>query len=150
LVRILRSDAAAATGAAVLALVWVLLVVAMALGRVPTDLSEFLSFSREDPWPLVLTVAGTLGGGLTCWWRVARIRKVFARGVVIQGRVEAAHFHRGRGRLYYEYWVEGHRHNSWAPLRGTREARGFEPGDEVDLVVLPDDPRQAYIRDLYC
>jgi len=90
LFHILRTDAVAATGAGVLVLVWVLLLVAVALGRVPGRVNDFLSFSQEDPWPLLLTIVGTLGGGLACGWRIARIRSVFARGVVVRGRVEAA------------------------------------------------------------
>ncbi|MBW2256977.1 MAG: hypothetical protein JRI25_20615 [Deltaproteobacteria bacterium] len=150
MVRILRTDAVAATGAGVLVLVWVLLLVAVALGRVPGSATEFLSFAGDDPWPLLLTAAGTLGGGLVCGRRVVRIRRVFARGVVVRGQVEATHFHRGRGRITVAYWLDGQRHSSWAPVRGTREVRRLAAGDEVDLVVLPDDPGQAFIRDLYC
>lgn len=150
LFRILSTDAVAATGAGVLVLVWVVLLVAMAVGRVPASARELLSFSQQDPWPLVLTIAGTLGGGLGCGWRVARIRRVFARGVAVRGRVEAAHFHRGRGRLYYTYWFEGYRFDSWAAVRRTPGTRALKVGDEVDLLVLPEHPEQAYIRDLYC
>ena len=147
--RILKVDAPAGVAALTFALVWTLHAGAVALGRLPWGIEALIATASEDPAPLILTTAGTVLGLGIATWRVLRIRGVFARGAEVEGEITTLNFHRGRGRIYYTFQHRGKAHTSWAPVHQSKAVRRLRVGDRVPILVDPEAPKRAYLRDLY-
>ncbi len=82
-------------------------------------------------------------------YRAWIIRRVFKRGSEVQGKVIAVEFKRVGGRVGYSYSFGQKRINSGAALRLSAHIRTLRKGDRVLVVVDHDNPKRAFIRDLY-
>ena len=82
-------------------------------------------------------------------YRAWTIRRVFQQGSEVQGKVSAVEFRRLSGRVGYSYSYGQKRLNSGATLRLSAHTRLLRKGDRVLVVVDHDNPKRAYIRDLY-
>lgn len=82
-------------------------------------------------------------------YRAWVIRRVFKRGSEVQGKVIAVEFRRVAGRVGYSYSFGQKRINSGASLRLSPPIRTLRKGDRVLVVVDRDNPKRAFIRDLY-
>jgi hypothetical protein len=94
---------------------------------------------------LVTAVSGTV-----IVWRLLLIRRVFARGEVVPGRI----LHLGEnsediGYAVIAYQYQGREHRVKNVTEGLVGRGGFAPGDPVDLVVDPRKPSRAFVVKLY-
>jgi hypothetical protein len=82
-------------------------------------------------------------------YRAWVIRRVFQHGSEVQGKVIAVEFRRVGGRVGYSYSFGQKRINSGAALRLSAHTRTLRKGDRVLVVVDHDNPKRAFVRDLY-
>lgn len=82
-------------------------------------------------------------------WRIGRILRLFRRGVPAAGTVTALRLSKDRGRLEFSYEVNGTLHEAWQPVQQSADVLALEPGQEVAVLVSPDDPSVAIIRHLF-
>ncbi len=98
---------------------------------------------------LNMAIVATVVGIPLLVWRLRSFQAHFARGVEVTGRVIAIGFRRDRGRVQYTYTYQGQSYQGANALHKTRKTQGIQPGDEVTLLVDPDNPKRALIRDIY-
>lgn len=82
--------------------------------------------------------------------RVRWFRALYSRGMVVPGTIVSAHFSsRGHGHVTYRYTYLGETYKRWRSVMLVPWTRGLKPGTQVPVVVDPEDPKQAVIRDIY-
>ncbi len=146
---IARVDTAASQGIVAAIVVWIALIIAIALGRVPADPGAWLAFMAEDPFPALLTAAGTLGGLGLAAWRIRRVQRLLADGAPVHARVASADFFRGRGRIRLTYRYGGVPVATWVAVRDVPAARALRAGAEVAVRVDPEAPEHATLPALF-
>lgn len=82
-------------------------------------------------------------------WRFMLIRKVLNIGQETKGKMESVYFYRDRGRAKYSYNFQGQSYTCSTTLHRTQKTKTLQPGDQVILMVDPESPKRAFIRDLY-
>lgn len=93
-------------------------------------------------------ISGAIGIPLL-FWRLRAIQSLFARGVEVPGSVLSANFHRGRGRIEFAYFFQGVEHSAGAAVQKNYTVRRMLSRDEVIVIVDPENPRKAFLRDLF-
>lgn len=82
-------------------------------------------------------------------WRIGYIRNMFARGYEIPSQITNIGFFRGRGRVEYAYTYQDRQHRGWNGIMKVKQTQNLISGDNVILIVDPDNPKRALIRDFY-
>jgi hypothetical protein len=82
-------------------------------------------------------------------WRCWLITRIFAEGVEKQADVQQVTFSRERGRLLVSFIWEGRplQKNSLIPKNNYTQT--IQEGQQIAIMVDRDDPRRAFVRDLY-
>jgi hypothetical protein len=106
----------------------------------PDQLSESL---------LYVSIIVTLVGSAVFTWRVRLITSAFEEGVEVEGDVVSVSFFRDRGSATYIYTVNGERYKSSNAIMRHRITTQLRQGQKVTIVVNKDNPKTAFIRDLY-
>jgi len=96
-----------------------------------------------------LVLAATAAGPLLMLWRLFEIRKVFQQGQPATGVIRDALFIKDRGRINFNYSYIGQEYTGTVVVHANDRTRAFEAGQQVDLVIDPAKPKQAYLRGLY-
>lgn len=96
-----------------------------------------------------LATAAIVAGVPTLVWRLTLIRAVFERGVESIGVITSVRFYKDRGRVEFAYSVQEQRYESGNALNRTARTRELQEGHRVRLIVDPQNPRRAFLRDLY-
>jgi hypothetical protein len=150
IVRIIQSD--------YLALIGVLFpVVALILYICVAYFGFFPGFRGHDP------ILGTEGAPLFFYlfivgmaigvpleiWRIRSIQKIFSKSVEVIGQVTNISFYRDRGRVEYSYRYQDQAYSGGNAIMKTGKTKQLHPGSQVALLVNPDEPKRALIRDLY-
>lgn len=83
-------------------------------------------------------------------WRIRNLRRTFARGEVVQGRVLAV----GENSEFIEHAVIAYQHGGREyrvtnVTEGVLAAQRLAPGNPVDIVVDPSKPSRAFVVGLY-
>ena len=99
--------------------------------------------------PRYLVIGLTIASLLLSAWRCWLISRIFAASVETPGEVQHIWFHRDRGRLMVSFTWEGQevQQNSTIPKNNYTET--LRKGQEITLVVDRDQPKRAFLRDLY-
>ncbi len=82
-------------------------------------------------------------------WRYYQFRTVFERGQEAPGTISNLSFYRGRGQVEYTYTYQDQKYTSSIGVYRSKRAKALKTGERVKVVVDPDHPERAYIRDLY-
>jgi hypothetical protein len=101
------------------------------------------------PLFLNLFIAGLVIGVPLAIWRIRSIQRLFSKSVEVVGQITDVSFHRDRGRVEYSYTYQGQAYSGGNAIMKTGKTQKLRSGNEVVLLVNPDDPRRALIRDLY-
>lgn len=110
----------------------------------------FFTFSSMDAAGFAdISIAVTAAGLLILLWRYWLLRSVFHDGVEVPGVVSDIYFFRGRGRVSYIYTYQGQKYISGNAINKTKRTRSLVQGEQVTLVIDPNNPKRAFIRDLY-
>lgn len=104
----------------------------------------------HGPGFLFIVAFATVAGWGIAFWRVYTIRGLFSRGVPAVGQVCGIRSARTLVMVDFRYTYHGRQYQATADLLASDRARQIRAGDTVALLVDPDRPRQALIRDLYC
>ncbi len=95
------------------------------------------------------TLVTLLVGLPLAYWRIKKVRDVFARGVEVEGHILEVKFFRDRGSVAYAYNMDGQKLTGWNAIMRNSRTAALEPGHPVMLVVDSTDHKKAYVRDLY-
>jgi hypothetical protein len=98
---------------------------------------------------LLITSIVTFIGIPTLIQRYRTISSVFAKGIPTKGVITAIGFLRGRGRVEYSYTAQGERYTSSNAINRNGRTRKLRIGQNVNVVVDPDDPKRAFIQEIY-
>jgi hypothetical protein len=103
----------------------------------------------SSPLCLSLAVIATIAGPAVLAWKLAGIRRVFLEGQALTGVIRSTQFIKDRGRINYDYSYAGQDYPGTVTVHVTDRTKSFWNGQEVELVLDPAKPQQAYLRGLY-
>src|SRR5688500_11843284 len=98
---------------------------------------------------LYLFIIGLLVGLRFAFWRIRTIQQLFSKGIEVGGQIIAISFYRDRGRVEYSYSHAGQAYSGGNAIMKTSRTQQLRSGDQIVLLVNPDEPKRALIRDLY-
>lgn len=113
--------------------------------------SLYFFFTGNDALQLFLPLAigSTVIGVPVLVQRFRAISSVFADGQQTQGVVTGISFFRGRGRVEYSYTFQGEKQMSGNAINRNSRTRKLRVGNKITVVVDRNDPRRAFIREIY-
>ncbi len=82
-------------------------------------------------------------------WRVQVVNAVFNDGSEIPATISNVFFFRDRGRVDYVYTYQGQKYISGNAVHKVKQTESLYIGQQVILMVDPNNPKRAFIRDLY-
>jgi hypothetical protein len=149
-VRIVQSDFAAMLGLLVPAVSLVMYICVAYFGYFPGFRGhDPIQGSEGAPLFLYLFIGGLVLGVPLAIWRIRTIQQLFARSVEVTGQVTNISFYKDRGRVEYTYTYLGQSYSGGNAIMKTGRTQQLRPGTQMVLLVNPDDPKHALIRDLY-
>lgn len=147
--RIIRTDYAALLAVLFPLVIWGMYVATAFFGFFTGLRGREPLTASDAPFFLYFSLIVTLLGIPLLIWRIHVIRAIFIRGIEVPGKIMSAHFSGSRGRLEYAYIFRGQTYRSGHAVQKTKQVRGLQPGYDVTLVVDPNNPGRALIRDIY-
>lgn len=135
--RVVWNDWPALAGAVALPIIWVLYV------GFPYLKPDALAIPLMMPW------AASLGCCALIAWRLQRVHELFKYGELADGRVTALRLVKDRGRLEFEFDVDGVPVRCWTPVHKTRQVLRLRPGMRVPILFAPNRPGRAIVKSLY-
>jgi len=111
----------------------------------------YFFFSGNDSYQLFLflTLGVAVPGIPFLFLRYRTISSVFQDGAQTQGVVTRIGFFRGRGRVEYSYTFQGEKQISGNAINKNSRTRKLQVGQSVKILVDPNDPKKAFIREIY-
>lgn len=91
----------------------------------------------------------SLAGLALAFWRVSLIRRVIEEGVQMPATIVRASFFRGRGRVEVVYTYQGERFLSRNLVVKNKSTRSLAEGMPVLVMIDPENPRRAFVQELY-
>ena len=82
-------------------------------------------------------------------WLLWLISHVFSTGVETPGKVQQVWFSRDRGNLKVSFTWEGREVLKISTIPKNNYTQTIQEGQQIAIMVDRDDPRRAFIRDLY-
>lgn len=98
---------------------------------------------------LYIMVGISLLGITLLVWRTRLIMSTFADGISVDGNIIQVSFFRDRGRVTYIYEFQGERYQSSNAVMKTKRSKALAQGQATKIIVSRDNPKLAFIRDLY-
>lgn len=98
---------------------------------------------------LFLAIGATVVGIPILIQRYRTISSVFTNGTETKGEVTSMGFFRGRGRIEYSYTFQGEKLTSNNAINRNGRTRNLRVGQAVKVFVNPDNPKQAFIQEIY-
>jgi len=81
--------------------------------------------------------------------RYGSIRHTFRTGIEAQGTVVSVTHFKDRGRIEAEFTLDGEIHRMGNPVHLTKQVRTIQEGQTVTIVYCSNDPRKAFIKDIF-
>jgi hypothetical protein len=81
--------------------------------------------------------------------RLARIKRIFAEGTRTKAKVVEVRFDKDRGRIEFEYPIDGQIHRTGNAIMKNKKTSSFALGDEIEVALDPENPRKALLVQLY-
>jgi hypothetical protein len=82
-------------------------------------------------------------------WRVRLFNTIYDDGIEIPAVISNIQFFRDRGRVEYVYTYQGQKYLSGNAIHKVRQTQALQIGAEVVLMVDRNNPKRAFISDLY-
>lgn len=101
------------------------------------------------PLPLWFPAGASVALVAVLAWRIRRVNWFFSNGTPVVGVITDLLIVKDRGRLEFEFEVDGKRVFSWTPIHKTKSVLSFSPGDRVDLLFDETKPTRAIVKGLY-
>ncbi len=83
------------------------------------------------------------------YWRVASFLNTFRNGVQVIGRVLSVDFYKDRGTVVYAFEHENREHKISRGIHKSARTRALKDGQAVVVVLDPENPQGALLRDLF-
>lgn len=147
--RIILSDFTTALAMLIILVPWIMYIATAYFGFFPSLRGRDPLTGSDAPFFQNLGIIATLIGIPLLVWRVRSFQALFARGVEVPGRITNVWFHRDRGRIEYEYTYQDKKYSSGNAVMKSGRTNKFRNGDELVLIVDPENPKRALIRELY-
>ncbi len=112
-------------------------------------IDRFIQKTAWSPFLPYGAIALTVAGVVVISWRIRLIKSAFEDGWQIKGNVITVSFFRDRGRVSYLYDIQGQRYQSSNAIMKHRVSAGLQSGQSVLIVANKENPKIAFIRDLY-
>src|SRR4030095_7883572 len=147
IVRIIQSDYLALLGILVPVVSLILYISVAYFGYFP-GLRGHDPIQGSDGAPLFfyLFIGGLVIGVPLAIWRIRTIQQMFSTGIEVTGQIKDIFFHRDRGTVQYSYKYQGQEFLSGNAIMKTSQTQKLRPGDQVVLLINPEEPRRALIR----
>jgi len=126
-----------------------LLVGAMLFGGLPRRSGGFVAFSDIRLILLVLATAVTIVTVPFLVRRVASFQQLFEAGREVPGAITTIWFVKDRGRVEYEFELEGKRYAAWNAVMKNKATAALHEGQAVMVLVDANNPKRSAIRHLY-
>jgi hypothetical protein len=150
LVRIIQSDYLALLGILVPVVSLIMYVCVAYFGYFPGLRGrDPIQGTEGAPLFFYLFIIGLVIGLPLAIWRVRSIQQMFANSVEVNGQVTDISFFRDRGRVEYSYSYQGQNYSGGNAIMKTGKTLQLRPGSQIMLLVNPNEPKRALIRDLY-
>ena len=98
---------------------------------------------------LILAVLTTAAGIPVLAWRLAKIRRLFREGEEAMGNIKRVVFRRDRGLVEFNYMFDGKPYYTRSYLHRNRQTIALEHATRVALLIDPEKPGEAIIRNVY-
>jgi hypothetical protein len=98
---------------------------------------------------LYTLLAITAGSLAVLAWRYSAILSFFDNGVESQATINEVGFFRGRGRVAFVYRFQGQKYLTSSMVMKTKRTECIQPGECMVILLMPDNPKRAILRDLY-
>lgn len=82
-------------------------------------------------------------------WRIRLISSAFEFGWEVEGDIVGVNFFRDRGTVTYIYTIQGERYKTSNAIMKHRITRSLQQGQKVVIMANKDNPKVAFIRDIY-
>jgi hypothetical protein len=82
-------------------------------------------------------------------WRIQVFNTVFNDGIEATATISNVSFFRDRGRVDYVYTHQGQKYAGGNAILKVKQTRALQVGEQVIVVIDRNNPRRAFIRDLY-
>lgn len=124
------------------------------IGFIPRRGGRSEMIDPEQKWFFILFMGGCalLAIGLCGWLayrRIKRVRRILESGQEISGKVVEIWFQKDRGRIEYEYELDGQHYRSGNAIWKNQQTKGLSVDSDVTLIVDPEKPARAFIASLY-
>lgn len=94
-------------------------------------------------------IIGLVIGTPLAIWRIRYIQQMFSKSVEVFGQITNISFYKDRGTFEYSYTYQGQSYSGKNAIMETRKTQQLRSGSQVILLVNPDEPEHALIRDFY-
>ncbi len=98
---------------------------------------------------LILSIGLTVVGIPFLVNRYRTIASVFEDGIQAKAVVTQIGFFRGRGRIDYVYTFQGQKLSSGNAINRNSRTRNLKIGQEVTVLVDRDNPKRAFVKEIY-
>jgi hypothetical protein len=112
----------------------------------------FMSLTEENPVDLIVPIifgASAVIAIIVLFWRIQLFNTIFSDGMSANATINKVWFFRDRGRINYSYRYLGQNYMSGNVVMKVKKARQLQMGDQVAVMINRNNPKQAFIRDLY-
>jgi hypothetical protein len=108
-------------------------------------------FIKPDSTSTFLTpvLVATALGIVVFLWRYWTVVSLYNYGLETPATVHEIGFHRDRGRISYVYSFRGQKYVGGNRIMKTKRTKSYQMGDQVSILVDPNNPRRTLVRDLY-
>ena len=99
-------------------------------------------------YPTIASVV-TIVSILVLIWRIRLFFTIFGDGLETSATISNVSFYRDRGRVDYIYTHQGQKYASGNMVHKVKQTQMIKVGDKVIVMVDRNNPKRAFIRDLY-
>jgi hypothetical protein len=82
-------------------------------------------------------------------WRTSIISSTLTNGIDVAGVISSSGFFRGRGRISYIYSYQGEKLQSSNAVQQNKRTSALAVGARVTISLDPNNPKRAFVRELY-
>lgn len=118
---------------------WGIYVVLIILGNVKTN---------DLTLPIIFAVISVVALAILIW-RIQVFNTVFSDGIETAATINNVSFFRDRGRVDYVHTYQGQKYVSGNAIHKVKQTLALKVGEQVVLMVDRNNPKRAFIRDLY-
>ena len=84
-----------------------------------------------------------------CAYRIYAFIGMFKRGLLCKAEITDISFFKDRGRVKFKYTLDGMDYSTGTPVMKNARTKALNVGQEVEIVVQPENRSRAFIVDLY-